>query len=150
MAAVRPIVIYSRKSKFTGKGESIENQIEMCRQYIRLQFGDWVALDAEEGSYFGATPTDLTCTAYYAYSSGIFSKIAGVLGRAEDEQKYRALHDRIVKVFQEHYFDAEGNMTAQTQTAHIVALYFGLTPEQYREKTADALVRLLEKENAKK
>lgn len=27
-------VIYSRKSKFTGKGESIENQIEMCRQYI--------------------------------------------------------------------------------------------------------------------
>ena len=26
--------IYSRKSKFTGKGESIENQIEMCRQYI--------------------------------------------------------------------------------------------------------------------
>jgi len=26
--------IYSRKSVFTGKGESIENQIEICRQYI--------------------------------------------------------------------------------------------------------------------
>ncbi|WP_297430759.1 recombinase family protein, partial [Clostridium sp.] len=25
--------IYSRKSKFTGKGESIENQIQMCREY---------------------------------------------------------------------------------------------------------------------
>lgn len=25
--------IYSRKSKFTGKGESIENQIEMCKKY---------------------------------------------------------------------------------------------------------------------
>ena len=24
-------IIYSRKSKFTGKGESIENQIELCR-----------------------------------------------------------------------------------------------------------------------
>lgn len=34
------IVIYSRKSKFTGKGESIENQIEMCKQYIRLHFGE--------------------------------------------------------------------------------------------------------------
>ena len=31
--------IYSRKSKFTGKGESIENQIEMCRQYIARCFG---------------------------------------------------------------------------------------------------------------
>lgn len=28
------IYIYSRKSVWTGKGESIENQVEMCRQYI--------------------------------------------------------------------------------------------------------------------
>ena len=33
-------VIYSRKSKFTGKGESIENQIELCRQYIAVHFGE--------------------------------------------------------------------------------------------------------------
>lgn len=30
--------IYSRKSVFTGKGESVENQIEMCRQYIFSKF----------------------------------------------------------------------------------------------------------------
>jgi len=34
----RKIAIYSRKSKFTGKGESIENQIEFCRQYISIHF----------------------------------------------------------------------------------------------------------------
>ena len=28
------IIIYSRKSKWTGKGESVENQITMCREYI--------------------------------------------------------------------------------------------------------------------
>ncbi|WRS27544.1 recombinase family protein [Oscillospiraceae bacterium MB08-C2-2] len=32
--------IYSRKSKFTGKGESVENQVEMCRGYLERQFGD--------------------------------------------------------------------------------------------------------------
>lgn len=32
------IAIYSRKSKFTGKGESIENQIELCKQYIRPRY----------------------------------------------------------------------------------------------------------------
>lgn len=32
------IAVYSRKSKFTGKGESIENQIELCRQHIRIHF----------------------------------------------------------------------------------------------------------------
>jgi len=32
----RKKAIYSRKSKFTGKGESIENQIELCKEYIRV------------------------------------------------------------------------------------------------------------------
>ncbi len=32
------IAIYSRKSKFTGKGESIENQIELCKSYISTHF----------------------------------------------------------------------------------------------------------------
>ena len=36
-------VIYSRKSRFTGKGESIENQIELCRQYIAVNFGQEAA-----------------------------------------------------------------------------------------------------------
>ena len=27
------IAIYSRKSKFTGKGESVENQIQLCREH---------------------------------------------------------------------------------------------------------------------
>ena len=52
------IVIYSRKSKFTGKGESIENQIEMCKQYIRLQFGDVAADNAmiyEDEGFSGGT-----------------------------------------------------------------------------------------------
>ncbi|MDR7856014.1 recombinase family protein [Tissierella sp.] len=32
------IAIYSRKSKFTGKGESIENQILMCKEYANRHF----------------------------------------------------------------------------------------------------------------
>lgn len=31
------IAIYSRKSKFTGKGESIENQVQMCKDYLLNQ-----------------------------------------------------------------------------------------------------------------
>lgn len=33
------IAIYSRKSKFTGHGDSIENQISMCKDYIVRHFG---------------------------------------------------------------------------------------------------------------
>ncbi len=34
------IAIYSRKSKFTGKGESVENQISMCKQYAYSHFNN--------------------------------------------------------------------------------------------------------------
>lgn len=36
----RKIAVYSRKSKFTGKGDSVENQIKACHDYLRLHFPD--------------------------------------------------------------------------------------------------------------
>ena len=50
--------IYSRKSKITGIGESIENQIELCRRYIALHYGTEVAADAsvyEDEGFSGGT-----------------------------------------------------------------------------------------------
>ena len=41
----RKIAIYSRKSKFTGKGDSINNQIEACKRKIELTFEN---IDFEE------------------------------------------------------------------------------------------------------
>ena len=38
----RKIAIYSRKSKFTGKGESTHNQIETCKRKIELTFDNVV------------------------------------------------------------------------------------------------------------
>ena len=32
------IAIYSRKSKFTGVGDSIENQIQMCKDFVKNKF----------------------------------------------------------------------------------------------------------------
>ncbi len=113
----------------------------------KLQFGDWVALDAEEGSYFGATPNDLTCTAYYAYSTGLFARMAKYIGNIKDYETYQVLYEQIKAGFRKHFFDEKGNMTANTQTAHVIALYFNLVPEEYRKKTVEALVKLIEKEN---
>lgn len=147
-------LVYGDRVILEEQYESMKKWIEFMRAHAadniwnyRLQFGDWVALDAEEGSYFGATPNDLTCTAYYAYSTGLFAKIAKVLGRTEDADRYGALYGQIVDKFRRTFFEEDGKMTAQTQTAHIVALYFDLVPEKFRKKTADRLVELLEKEN---
>lgn len=52
--------IYSRKSVYTGKGESIENQIEMCKEYIHSKFPDVTNTDITiyEDEGFSAKNTD--------------------------------------------------------------------------------------------
>lgn len=111
-----------------------------------FHFGDWVALDAKEGSYFGATPNDLTATAYYANSVELLAKTATILGKVADAEKYFDLHARIVKAFQDEFFTPTGRMAARTQTAHILALVFHLVPQKFMKRTVDTLLELL-KEN---
>lgn len=52
------IAIYSRKSKFTGKGESIGNQIEMCKEYISRHFEDEAEISIYEDEGFTGANTD--------------------------------------------------------------------------------------------
>lgn len=109
-----------------------------------FHFGDWVALDAREGSYFGATPNDLTATAFYAHSTDILWQAAAVLGRRGDAREYRRLHERIVMAFRDEFFTPTGRLAARTQTAHILALCFGLVPEEHRGRAIETLLALLQ------
>ncbi len=147
-------LVYGDKQILEEQYESMRKWISFMRDHAvdyiwnyKLQFGDWVALDAEEGSYFGATPNDLTCTAYYAYSTQLFAKIASILGKDEDAKAYGELYNAIVDKFRRTFFNSDGSMNVQTQTAHILALHFDLAAPEHREKTAQALVRLLDRED---
>jgi alpha-L-rhamnosidase len=131
--------------------DSMKGWVEYIRAHARdgliwdsgFHFGDWVALDAKEGSYFGATPNDLTATAFYAHSTDLLSRCAAVLGRAADARNYRLLHRDIVQAFRAEFFTPAGRLATRTQTAHILALAFGLAPEMHRERTLQTLLALL-------
>jgi alpha-L-rhamnosidase len=114
---------------------------------VGFHFGDWVALDAKEGSYFGATPNDLTATAFYAYSVSLLAFCAKVLGRGEDAEKYARLREDIGEAYRKEFFTPSGRLAARTQTAHILSLIFDLTPEAYKRRTVDTLVALIAEQN---
>jgi len=107
-------------------------------------FGDWLALDAGDGSYKGATPKELVATAYYAYVTDILAKSAALLKQEQDEEFYRNLHRKIVEAYQQEFYTPKGRLAAQTQTAHVLSLMFDLVEEQNRQRTIDTLVRYLE------
>lgn len=108
-----------------------------------FHFADWVALDAKEGSYFGATPNDLVATAYYAYSAELLSRAAAVLGRQADAAAYGELHGRIADAFRREFFTPAGRLAARTQTGHILALVLGLVPQEHRGRCVADLCALI-------
>lgn len=112
-----------------------------------FHMGDWLALDSKEGSYFGATPNDFTSTVFYANSADLLSRAAAVLGEKSDAEEYRSLFDRILLAFKDEFYTVSGRLAVQTQTAHVLALHFKLTPKEFIRRTVDDLVNLIESAN---
>lgn len=103
-------------------------------------YGDWLGLDAPEGSYKGSTPEDLIATAYYKYSTELFIKAAHVLGR--DVSEYEEIPELAAKAFRDRYME-NGRVKDATQTACVLALHFGITDAP--ETTAAQLNELVER-----
>lgn len=109
-----------------------------------FHFGDWLGLDAKEGSYVGATAIDLIATAFYANSVSLFAKVVEVLQKHDDAEKYRKLHANIVKAFQQEFFSPAGRLCVPTQTAHVLVLMFELVEEKFIKRTVDTLIQYIE------
>lgn len=113
--------------------------------YIRTacQFGDWLALDAAEGSYHGATPEAFTASAYYAHVCGLFAKMAEAVGRTEDAAEYRKRREAETAFFRSRYCLPGGKLSVNTQTAYVLALHFDLLPEETKPAAAEELKKML-------
>lgn len=108
-----------------------------------FQFGDWLALDAKENSYVGATPRELVATAYYAYSTRLLRDTAAILDKPKDAVEYNTLLEGIIRQFRGEFVTPFGRMASPTQTAHVLALVFDLVEGPVRERIARDLNELV-------
>ena len=99
-------------------------------------FGDWLGLDAPQGSYKGSSREDFIASAFYARSTELLVKAGEVLGK--DMTEYRDLYEKIRNAFQKKF------PVYKTQTEHVLALKFGLC--QSLQETADALAAMIRKD----
>ena len=109
-------------------------------------FGDWLAFATTRSDYPGATTEkDLIATAYFAYSSGLLSKVAAIIGKTDEAQKYAALSENIKKAFVREFVTPAGRLVSHTQTAYSLALAFNLLPEDLVPKAAAFLAEDVKK-----
>ena len=85
------------------------------------------------------TPTEVVDTAYFAHSAQLVSKAAAILGKTDEADKYDKLFHNITDTFNQVFVATNGMVQGDTQTGYILALQFGLLPENLRAAAAQRL-----------
>lgn len=123
-----------------------------------IPFGDWLSLE-------GRTKEDIVATAYWAYDVEMMRQMAHATGRAEEEDHYAKLEQKIREAFQKKFvetgafipgtdfgpnpFGDINNPNAKptgrdTQTGYVLALHMNLLPEEMRSAAASRLVKKIQ------
>ncbi|MGI5935998.1 MAG: family 78 glycoside hydrolase catalytic domain [Oscillospiraceae bacterium] len=117
-----------------------------------FHFGDWLApsvsLNPETGEVDMERSAVLTMhyvpAAFFARSTELLCKAAEILGYREDYEKYKELHEKIKDAFAYEYIDEKGRLKVDMQGFHVLALHFGLVPQEHCQAVARRLVELIE------
>ena len=110
-------------------------------------YGEWLEPGADiETDVAGLAELDhgAVATAYLYRSSSQLGRIAEVLGRAPEVERYLGLAADCLDAWRAEFIDSEGQVMPRTQANLCRSLAFGLVPEELRQKVADDLVQLIE------
>lgn len=109
-----------------------------------LHFGDWIAPDVEKMSDWQKR-SKWTATASLRYTSSLLAKIAGLLGKKEDEKEYTELSEKVADAYVFVFTDGKGKLKEEFQTAYVLPLQFKMFPEEIRPIAAENLARLVQR-----
>jgi len=113
-----------------------------------FHWGEWLVPGADlkgpdEFEAFRRADKADVATAYFAYSARLMSKIAAVIGRSEDEVRYRDVAERARAAWVAEFVLSDGRLHPDTQANHVRALAFELVPSAARSGAAARLVELI-------
>ncbi|MBQ0073281.1 MAG: family 78 glycoside hydrolase catalytic domain [Prevotella sp.] len=131
--------------------ESMEGWMRHCASFSEgewlhvgaaTEFGDWLAYKEVDKRYVSY--------AYYYYSSTLMAKMADILGREADANRYRSLAKDVKAEYQRRYItDGEINTGKDTQTSYLLALHFNLLEESQRSSAMKSLRKNIEENGYK-
>lgn len=146
---ITPWVAY----KFSGNKRILEENydgmkawVEFMRRHAKDNIYTWANPDS---TFFGyadwiapvMSPKKPISASYLYISSKLLSEIAEVIGKSNDATEYAQLAKDVANAYQEKYFNEETqNYEGGTQTANLLPLGFGITPDQLKDQVFDNIV----------
>ena len=109
-----------------------------------IDYGDWLSPDAADPKA-PTTPKDLIGTAFWAWDAELMTQMARATGRTAEAERYAKLRADIVAAFRKAFVRPDGGVGNDSQTSHILALRFGLLPDDLRAASVGRLGADIEK-----
>jgi len=108
---------------------------------LNFGLGDWYDLGPKHLGQAQLTPVSLTATAFYYRDIAIMEKIARLMGKADDAEKYGTLAGQVADAFNRAHYKPEAHTySTGSQTSNALPLVFGLVPDQDRDAVLQNLV----------
>jgi alpha-L-rhamnosidase len=144
---ITPWVAY----KFSGNKRILEENydgmkawVEFMRRHAKDNIYIWANPDS---TFFGyadwiapvMSPKQPISASYLFLSSKLLSEIADVIGKADDAREYGQLAEEVATSYQKKYF-MDGDYEGGTQTANLLPLGFGITPDGLKDQVFQNIV----------
>lgn len=125
----------------------VDFMTSMSSEYlVDFGLGDWCPPIGGPDAY--KCPTVITDTAYYYVDAEVVSKVARILGKAGDSEKYEKLARNIRNAFRLNFLDTEsGIVKSNCQTALSCALYQGLVNDEEKQRVLEKLIEQVEEQD---
>ena len=143
-----------------GDQQLLEEAYPMMERYINyLQskskngivshgLGDWYDIGPKEPGPSQLTPQGLTATAIYYYDLTIMSKIAALLGKKNDEIKFREMGAKVKTAYNTRFFNKETKQYGSgSQTSNAISVYMELVEPSYKDSVVANIVKELRNRN---
>ena len=106
-------------------------------------YGDWCDTSTMDGRVgeSGSTPRELVSSAYQYHNYRIMERLAGKFGELDDKAEFIRLADNLRSAFNKKFLDSKTHTyQGNTQCGYVLALEFGLVPEEQRSAAISNLV----------
>lgn len=143
-----------------GETQALTENYDMMQRYLSYLgtkaknnilsqgLGDWFDLGPQRPGVSQLTPMGVTGTAIYYYDLNIMQKIARLLGKAADADKYAALAMEVKQSFNDTFFNAATKQYATgSQTANAMAVYMNLVAPEHKAAVVANLVKDIRERN---
>lgn len=153
-----------------GKKEILKKNYKAMEKYIRYiykvsndkylwtggnHYGDWLALDGNEDSYVGLTPTDYIASVFFLHSTSLVIKIGKILNK--DVTKYENLYSKIRAAIRKRYVkdhklylvSNDNKEVLETQTGYVFAINFDVLDDREKIEASRRLNEMIEENESR-